>query len=287
MPSFRSRAICVATGVFRGAFPGGGDIGVKLTCRRNFVASARCVHARRLHAVGASEVKLKPYVICHMCSTIDGKILSRRWRSLPGGRAAANLFEPTAAKFGIGAWLVGTTTMKEFAAGAMRLPRATRKIGPRDFIADPKATRLAIGADAKAQLRFKKSEVDGDHVVLLITEQVPGNYLAHLQDAGVSYIFCGRKQIDLKVALDKLARAFKLRKLMLQGGGTFNGAMLAIQLIDEISLVIVPIVDGGKDVTSVFQIPGKTPTKAAAGLKLMSEKRLSGGAKWLRYRVAQ
>ena len=58
---------------------------------------------------------MRPYVICHMCTTIDGKILGDRWGKLPGCKDSATLFETTAASFGIGAWLVGTTTMKEFA----------------------------------------------------------------------------------------------------------------------------------------------------------------------------
>jgi hypothetical protein len=66
---------------------------------------------------------MKPYVICHMCTTIDGKILGGRLGKLPGGKDSATLFESTAASFGIGVWLVGTTTMKEFAGRNVKLPR--------------------------------------------------------------------------------------------------------------------------------------------------------------------
>src|SRR5688572_14437409 len=207
---------------------------------------------------------MKPYVICHMCTTIDGKILGDRWGKIPGQKDSANLFETTAASFGIGAWLIGTTTMKEFAAGKMKLPRAAKRISRRDHIANEAAKSLAIGADAKGVLRFKENEVDGDHVVLLVTEQVGNVYLAHLQAAGVSYLFCGKRELDLDVALRKLASAFRLRKLMLQGGGKFNGAMLHAGLVDEISHVIVPVADGGVGVSSFFDIPTKTPPPKAA-----------------------
>lgn len=228
---------------------------------------------------------MKPYVICHMCTTIDGRIMSDRWGRLPGPKDAATLFETTAARFGIGAWLVGTTTMKEFAGRNVKLPRAGRPIGRRDHIADRKARRLAIGADAGGVLRFQVNEVDGDHVVLLVTERVGDDYLAHLQSAGVSYLVCGKRKIDLHVALRKIGRAFHLRKLMLQGGGEFNGGMLRAGLIDEISHVIVPVADGGVGISSFFDIPGDPPPKAAATLRLLSQRRLPGGATWLRYRV--
>ena len=232
---------------------------------------------------------MKPYTICHMVTTIDGKILGNRWGKIPGPKSSASLFEDTAASFGIGAWIVGTTTMKEFQGRNQKLPKAPRPIPKRDHIANPKAKKLAIGADAKGMLRFQQDEVDGDHVVLLVTHRVGSDYLAHLQKAGVSYLFCGEKEIDLTVALRKLGAAFKLRKLMLQGGGTFNGSVLQAGLVDEISQLIVPIVDGGgAEVTGEFDLPPHTspPSKSAAVLKLTSHKLMPGGVIWLRYKVA-
>jgi 2,5-diamino-6-(ribosylamino)-4(3H)-pyrimidinone 5'-phosphate reductase len=228
---------------------------------------------------------MKPYVICHMCTTIDGKILGGRWGKLLGGKDSATLFETTAASFGIGAWLVGTTTMDEFDGPKLKLPRSPKPVARRDHIADKKAKRFAIGADAKGVLRFREGEVDGDHVVLLVTDRVSDDYLAHLQAAGVSYLFCGKQEVNLRVALQKLGSTFHLRKLMLQGGGKFNGAMLRAGLVDEISHVVVPVVDGGVGISSFFDIPGEPPPKAAATLRLLSRKDLPGSVTWLRYRV--
>lgn len=219
---------------------------------------------------------MRPYVICHMCTSIDGKIIGDRWGKLAGYKHESDLFENTAASIGIGAWVVGTTTMDEFDGRKSRLPRAPKKFARRDHVANKNAKSLAIGADAKGVLRFQENEVGGDHVVLLVTERVSNDYLAHLQAAGVSYLFCGTKQIDLPTALRKLGGAFKLRKLMLQGGGTFNGAMLRAGLVDEISHLTVPVADGGAGVATMFDIPGEPPTKAAAKLRLLSHKLLPG-----------
>lgn len=228
---------------------------------------------------------MRPYVLCHMCTSLDGKIIGHRWGKLPGYKHESQLFETTAASFGIGAWMVGTTTMDEFDGPKIKLPRAPKNFRRHDNIANPKATRLGIGADAKGVLRFQQNEAGGDHVVLLVTDCVSNNYLAHLQSAGVSYLFCGKKQIDLRTALEKLAKHFKLRKLMLQGGGKFNGAMLKAGLIDEISHLTVPIADGGIGIQSMFDIPGDPPAKSAATLKLMSHKLMPGGVIWARYKV--
>ncbi len=93
------------------------------------------------------------------------------------------------------------------------------------------------------------------------------------------------RDVELRRALEKLRRTFGIKKLMLEGGGTFNGSMLHAGLVDEIRTVIVPIVAGRLVISSIFDIPGKAPPKAAAKLRLLSHKRLPGGANWMRYRV--
>ncbi len=228
---------------------------------------------------------MRPYIICHMCTSIDGKILGQRWGRLPRVGDSGKLFETTAASFGIGAWLVGNTTMKEFAGPPMRLPPASGPVDRKDHVADPTARRFAIGADAKGVLRFHEPEVNGDHIVVLVSEQVSDAYLAHLRAAGVSYLFCGRKHVDVRRATRKIGGRLGLRKLMLEGGGIFNGSALAAGEIDEISQVIVPIADGGAGITSEFDIPGPRPRMAAARLRLLQHRTLPGGFVWLRYRV--
>lgn len=127
--------------------------------------------------------------------------------------------------------------------------------------------------------------MEGDHVVLLVTERVGRDYLAHLQKARVSYLFCGKRHLDMRLALQKIGAQLKIRKLMLQGGGTFNGAVLKAGLVDEISLVTVPVVDGGAGVTSVFEI-SEPSSRAAAKLRVIKHRTLPNGVQWVRYRVA-
>jgi 2,5-diamino-6-(ribosylamino)-4(3H)-pyrimidinone 5'-phosphate reductase len=227
----------------------------------------------------------RPYVICHMCTTIDGKIMGNRWPNIPGVRGSGKLFETTAASFKIGAWIVGTTTMKEFSYHGKKRLRLAPPAPRRDYVAKPKAKRLAIGPDAKGVLQFDKPEVQGDHVVLLVTRRASDSYLAKLRAAGVSYLFCGSEEIDLPTALRKLHRAFGLKKLMLQGGGKFNGSMLEAGLVDEISQVIVPIADGGAGVSGIFDIHDPKQTKSAAGLGLVWQKKLPHSINWFRYKV--
>jgi riboflavin biosynthesis pyrimidine reductase len=61
--------------------------------------------------------------------------------------------------------------------------------------------------------------------------------------------------------------------------------MLHAGLVDEVSQVVVPVVDGGAGVTSLFDVPGDPPRHAAATLRVMSHRKLPGSVNWFRYRV--
>lgn len=71
------------------------------------------------------------------------------------------------------------------------------------------------------------------------------NYLTWLQSKGVSYLFGGKSRIDLPRVLQKLHDLFGIRKLLLEGGGRINGSFLAAGVIDELSILVVPVADGG------------------------------------------
>ena len=87
-----------------------------------------------------------------------------------------------------------------------------------------------------------------------LTEQVAPEYLSYLQNQGVSYLFAGEKRLNCTLLLEKLHRLFGINKLMLAGGGIVNGSFLAENLVDELSLVIAPVADGGNGVSSFTQV---------------------------------
>jgi 2,5-diamino-6-(ribosylamino)-4(3H)-pyrimidinone 5'-phosphate reductase len=232
----------------------------------------------------------RPYVICHMTASIDGKILTRRWDHLSIAKTVGDIYDKAAAEYNVGAWLVGTKTMSEFFPSARKLREAKKPISAGDFIAKADAETLAITTDTKGSLRFDDNEVGGDHIVVLITEQASSAYRAHLREHEISYLICGKEKIDFAVALAKLHRQFKLEKVLLEGGGLINGAMLHAGLIDEISQLIVPIVDGGgQAISGLYDLPAsaKPRKKAAFALKLIEQRTFKNGTQWLRYRVLQ
>ena len=87
--------------------------------------------------------------------------------------------------------------------------------------------------------------------------------------------------------LEILNRELGIKRLLLEGGGGSNGAFLRAGLIDEISLAILPAVDGAKGAPSVFDSSEKEAGMPAAvdSMTLESSQVLEGGAIWLRYQL--
>jgi riboflavin biosynthesis pyrimidine reductase len=223
----------------------------------------------------------RPHVICHMVPSVDGRIVTGGWPATPGLVAE---YERTAATFGATGWIIGRISMEPY-AGRARLPTAAG--GPRlprtDFVARPDARSFAIALDPRGKLRWTSGAIDGDHVVAILTEQVTDRYLRFLRAQGVSYLFGGKRRIDLPTVLGKLRARLGIRRLLLEGGGKINGAFLAAGCIDELSLLVAPVADGGVGTPTLFDAPGgRGPARA---LRLTSVERRRGGLLWVRYGV--
>jgi len=111
--------------------------------------------------------------------------------------------------------------------------------------------------------------------------------LASLRSEGVSYIFIGKSQLDLALALDILNRELGVKRLLLEGGGGTNGAFLRAGLVDELNLVLCPAVDGATGAPSVFDsTEAETDRRApVTAMSLESSEALEGGIVLLRYRI--
>ena len=228
---------------------------------------------------------MKPYVICHMNSSIDGRIWHSRWR--PSENRMAGLFERIHEQLGNGSWLIGRVTGSEYSKAEAYPDRTEQRFPRKAWFARRDAATYGIALDAHGKIAWGRSDIGGDPIVAVLTEQVPDAHLAGLRRDGVSYIFAGEKALDLRLALDILNRELGIERLLIEGGGKSNGAFLRAGLIDEISLAICPAVDGARGVPHVFdseddEADARAPLRA---MTLESCQVLEGGAVWLRYRL--
>ena len=184
------------------------------------------------------------------------------------------------------AWLVGRVTGQEFARREA-YPRTGTALLPREaWIAQRDAPAYGVVLDAGGKIAWGRADIGGDPIVVVLTRQVSDAHLAGLRADGVSYIFAGESELDLPLGLEVLNRELGVQRLLVEGGGVANGAFLRAGLVDELSLVILPVVDGASGAPSVFDSAepdaGAAPVRA---MRLDSSETLEGGAVWLRYRL--
>src|SRR3954471_21870950 len=101
----------------------------------------------------------RSYVICHMASTVDGRIISENWGDKR--EKFGKIYEECHSSFNSEAWMVGRITMEQnFTEGLAPEPINPGKPVERTaFIADRQASSFAIAVDPKGKLGWKSNEI--------------------------------------------------------------------------------------------------------------------------------
>ena len=208
----------------------------------------------------------RPYIICHMLTTLDGKI-SGSALGTPEAAALAGHYQKLHQLCRADATIYGKTTVEEVFTKGRRLDLSSLSEGtlPReDYIADPGAAHYLIAVDPEGDPGWTSAVVqgrgpgyDGAHIIEILRTDVSDRYLAYLRQLGISYLFGGEHSICFSEVCVKLRKYFGIEKLLLQGGGLLNGSFAAEDLIDELSLLIAPAANCGGGQPSLFEgIPG-------------------------------
>ena len=103
---------------------------------------------------------MKPYVICHMNTSVDGRILGSRWR--PAENRMAGLFERLHEQLGGGSWLIGRVTGSEYAKAESYPDRAGQTFPRQAWFARRDAAAYGIALDARGR-------IPGDRPTLAVT----------------------------------------------------------------------------------------------------------------------
>lgn len=233
----------------------------------------------------------RPYIICHMAMSLDGKVTGDFLGKSEYGKFIEDYYR-IHREYGADGFLCGRVTME----GSFPQSSVTTQeydgppIARKDYIAE-KAAFYAVAIDPKGKIWWSNRTIsdpdegyDGAHIIEVLTESVPDAFLAHLRNKGVSYIFGGKTELDLALVLKKLKDLFGIEKLLLEGGGIVNGSFLEEDLIDEISLVVIPAAECNENAIPLFKT-GKYGAKTvlAKPFHLKETKRLNDDGLWLIY----
>ena len=263
----------------------------------------------------------RPYVICHMQCSIDGKI-SGSFFFTPEADAAYERDNEIRISYKADALMNGAVTCAEIYADGFfdaqpdggaeccALPRE-------DYLARPNFGRFIVCLDPEGTLRWNTNQFShrgnpAAHVIEVLTAKADDAYLSYLRENDISYIFAdeenprpdgaasasgkanisGGTELDLPLVLGKLRSLFGIERILLTGGGQTNRTFLDAGCIDELNLVILPFVAGneGPPSAGLFHGPDSCGPDsrgrvafAPAGFRLVHAERLPGDSLWLKY----
>lgn len=199
----------------------------------------------------------KPFVTLKSASTLDGKIATKtgdsKWISNGAARGMVH-------------------TMRHRHQGIM--------VGVNTIIADnpslttrtevPGINPVRIIIDSSLRTPLEAAVVtDGQaSTIIVTTESADVNYKEALLAAGVQILVCGKgPRVDLQEAMVRLGE-LEIGSILLEGGGTLNGAMLESGLVDRVILFFAPkISGGGAEAPGTFTFPGVELMKDAITLQ--------------------
>ena len=233
----------------------------------------------------------RPYVICHMLTSLDGKI-NGGFFSAPETFPAIQKYGELRKFYNCPATIYSTTTMAEgYADGLLaKLPQSNTVYPREDYLAESDVNNYIVSVDPQGVLAWsgKYLEKKGRpmaHVIEVLTQQASDDYIAYLRSFDISYLFAGKDQLDCGLLLRKLKERFGITKLLLAGGGLMNWSFLQENLIDELSIVLAPTADGSRTAATLFEKAEFLPDRAPAAFTLKAAEKIDADTLWPRYEL--
>jgi len=250
----------------------------------------------------------RPRVVVSVSASVDGRVTLRRdrllmdedaariWQSLLPPSAPAvekarasqleRLYQPRAMLEGSGSFVT------DDAGPLAGLPAFDDPVEvllsdflPAEIVERPGHEKWFVVVDSRGRVRWTMKRTDEVDLLVLVARATPAAYLAYLRRERIPYLVAGQERVDLAEALARMRETLGVTCVVAEGGGGLNGALLRAGLVDEIHLVVLPAVVGGRETPSIFDgsdlLDGETPTK----LRLLSAKAEDDGLLWLRYEV--
>lgn len=222
----------------------------------------------------------RPYIVCHMVASIDGHIDCSMVDKISGDE-----YYETLEKLDCPTQLEGRVTMEHYSAS--KEPFIANDPTPFGMTSVHKAVdsdEYIVTVDTHGRLRWPASEIDGVPLVCIVSEQVSQEYLEMLKSQRISYICIGHEAIDLPRAMEILYEEFGVKRMAVLGGGHINGGFLAAGLIDEVSLLLAPGIDGRKGQTALFDGIADI-NRMPVRLSLENVEHVGNGTLWIRYKT--
>lgn len=252
------------------------------------------LNGEKMERAFASAQMSRPYIFCHMMTSLDGKIMGKYMETVAGEKAGQVFYNIS---FGDNphykhqGWISGRiTTDDNFTMYKNPVLDENVPIVPTgDYVAKPDFSMYYVSIDPSGRLGWESDTLHyistTAHVIEVLTEKASNAYKAFLRKLGISYLIVGKEMLDYELLLQKLKSLFGIETLMLGGGGVLNWSFIQKGLCDEVSVVMAASADGSSKTPPLFLEREGLSDDRPVNFDLKGAQIMDGGALWLRYMV--
>ena len=199
----------------------------------------------------------RPYVILSAATSLDGKIATKSGDSrFSSGKDKIRVYRLRAT---VDAILVGKNTVNR--DDPILTVHQVKGKNPIRIILDSRAT-----ISTKSRIIKTCNKIP---TIIAVSKKASNKNLEKLRKFPLKIIVSGNNIVNIKKLLKTLWK-LKIKKILVEGGGTVNWEFVNQNLFDEIIVTITPFLVGGKDAVSIIE--GKGFSKIAKSRKLKLEK---------------
>lgn len=199
--------------------------------------------------------KSRPHVILSAAISVDGKIATKTGDSNLSSKIDKIRVHKLRSK--VDAILIGQNTLRR--DDPILSVRYAKGRNPIRIILD---SRGKISSKSKIIKTCNKIST-----ILAVSKNISNKNLQRLKKYPLEIIVTGENKVNLKQLLKQLEKR-KIKKLLLEGGGTVNWEFIKQGLFDEIIVTVTPFLIGGTKSISLVQGLGFSKISKSTKLKL-------------------
>ncbi len=223
-----------------------------------------------------------PFVFLNIATTADGKLApaNRRFVPFSSPRDQLLLLQLRARADAV---MAGARTVDSAPVNLGPGPEQFRRQRVKNGLAEHNL-RVVVSGSGTLNPRAEIFRHKLSPLIVLVTERATRARIAQLKKLGAIVETCGEREIDFAHALRWLRQEWNVKRLLCEGGGELNQALLRARLVDEIYLTLSPLVFGGRRAPTLADGTGVEHLPDATLLELKAMRR-AGDELFLVYRV--
>ena len=130
--------------------------------------------------------------------------------------------------------------------------------------------RVIVSGSGSVNPRAKIFRHRFSPIIILTTGRAKASRLKRLRALADEVKICGRQEINFRIALRWLRKKWGVRRLLCEGGGELNDALIRAGLVNELNLTICPKIFGGRRAPTIADGHGVAHLAAAECFRLKS-----------------